>query len=100
MRTASRRHDTNQLIVAGLGAAGEAGELADTVKKIVFHHHGFGSDQVDKLIKEAGDVMWYIALLADFLGCSMESIAEANIEKLKKRYPDGFDVERSKHRED
>lgn len=86
-----------QLLNAALGLNGEAGELADEIKKIFFHGHELNKD---KLIKEAGDILWYIALLADAIGVDMETIAEKNIEKLKKRYPEGFSSERSIHRQD
>lgn len=80
-----------------LGMAGEGGECADVWKKYL--HQGHPLDR-GKLIKEAGDVLWYIAELAAGLGVTLEEIATRNIEKLSARYPDGhFDAERSIHRE-
>ena len=80
-----------------LGIAGEGGECADIWKKYL--HQGHPLDR-EKLIKEAGDVLWYIAELAAGLGVTLEEIATRNIEKLSARYPDGhFDAERSIHRE-
>lgn len=80
-----------------LGMAGEGGECADIWKKYL--HQGHTLD-LEKLIKEAGDVLWYVAELAAGLGVPLEEIATRNIEKLSGRYPDGhFDAERSIHRE-
>lgn len=78
-----------------LGLAGETGEVCDYLKKA--YHHGHRLDE-GKVIEELGDVLWYVAALADAFGFSLRSVAEANIDKLKERYPDGFDPERSKNR--
>jgi len=79
-----------------LGMAGEGGECADIWKKHL--HQGHPLDR-EKLIKEAGDVLWYVAELAAGLDVTLEEIATRNIEKLRSRYPDGFAAERSIHRE-
>ena len=79
-----------------LGMAGEGGECSDVWKKHL--HQGHPLDR-EKLIKEAGDVLWYVAELAAGLGVTLEEIATRNIEKLRNRYPDGFAAERSIHRE-
>lgn len=80
-----------------LGMAGEGGECADIWKKHLHQGHPFDRE---KMIKEAGDVLWYVAELAAGLGITLEDIASRNIEKLSGRYPDGhFDAERSIHRE-
>ena len=77
------------------GLNGEAGECIDILKKVEFQGHAF--DPV-KLVDELGDVLWYIAQTATGLNITLEDVAQHNIEKLKKRYPNGFDVERSIHR--
>jgi NTP pyrophosphatase (non-canonical NTP hydrolase) len=79
-----------------IGVSGEAGELTDMIKKGIFHGHGLDKE---KIIKEAGDVLWYISALLKVLGVSLSEAMETNIEKLKARYPDGFDYERTKFRE-
>jgi len=85
-RTARDDHPARAL-VAVAGLAGEAGEVAELLKK----HHGHGHDlDVGKLAKELGDVLWYLAELAACHGLDLDAIAEANILKLKARYPDGF----------
>lgn len=94
MRTAEQKSRAWSNVALGL--AGEAGECADIVKKYL--HQGHPLD-TEKLMKELGDVAWYVALGATVLGVTLEEVLAANIEKLKARYPDGFDPERSLHRE-
>lgn len=79
----------------GLGLCGESGEVADIIKKHTFQGH-----ELDKkhIVEELGDVAWYMAVLADMLGYSLNDVLEMNVEKLKKRYPDGFSEERSVNR--
>jgi len=79
-----------------LGLAGEAGEVADIVKKHVGHGHDLDHD---KIVAEIGDVLWYCACLSDHLGVSLGDVAARNIEKLRKRYPEGFSTERSLKRD-
>ena len=86
------------LAVLGLGLTGEAGEVADIIKKIVGHKHPLDADTEKKLLKELGDVLWYIATLCESLGFNLYSVAEENIAKLKARYPEGFSTERSINR--
>lgn len=70
-----------------LGLAGEAGEVAEAVKKGVFHQ----VEIPDELIKkEIGDVMWYVASLCTLYGLSLSDVLAENVEKLRRRYPDGF----------
>lgn len=96
MRTAKTLNQ-EQLITNGvLGANGEAGEIADILKKAMFQGHELDRE---KMIEECGDLLWYCAILAQGLGTTLGQIAHQNIEKLQKRYPDGFDPERSKNRE-
>lgn len=87
--------DNLHLAVMALGLAGEAGEVADMVKKLIGHGHHFDHDA---LVKELGDVLWYVAAVADCYGLSLETIAHANVEKLRKRYPDGFTHAASRER--
>ena len=96
MRTANPNTDEGaKLINAVLGLAGESGEVADHVKKFLYQGHEL---DIEKLIKEAGDILWYIALLSQALGRNMDYIAQENIMKLRKRYPDGFSTEKSINR--
>ena len=95
-RTAGNKLKSDKMEEALFGLAGEVGELCDHYKK--YMHQGHDIDY-DHMAEEAGDVMWYLAEIADALGLTMEDIARRNIEKLLKRYPDGFDPERSINRE-
>lgn len=80
-----------------LGLAGEAGEVADMIKKHIYHGHDL--DRND-LIKELGDVLWYVSQVAAWNGINMNTIAVTNVAKLRKRYPEGFSQEASQNRED
>ena len=95
-RTSNTYISTDKIQNALLGLPGEVGELCDHFKKHKFQGHAFDRDH---MIEEAGDVLWYLSELADGLDISLEDIAIRNIEKLARRYPDGFDPERSMHRE-
>lgn len=74
-----------------LGLVGEAGEVAERIKKIYRDHEGDFS-KLDKtaMMKELGDVLWYIATLSDFLGISLEEIASLNASHLKRRAKHGL----------
>lgn len=88
----------NMMVVeSALGLCGESGEVADIIKKAEFHGHELDEKDV---IKELGDVMWYVALMCTALGIPMSEVITKNIEKLKKRYPDGFSEERSINRDE
>ena len=89
-----RTHE-QQLANAALGLAGEAGEVADTLKKHLFHAHPLDRDG---MVKELGDCLWYVAAMATVLGVEMEEIGARNIDKLRRRYPEGFSAERSLNR--
>ncbi len=82
---------------AALGLAGESGEFADVIKKVSFQGHAIDEEH---LAEEIGDILWYCALAATGLGLDLDDIANNNIAKLMKRYPQGFDQERSIHREE
>ena len=70
-----------------LGLAGEAGEVANIVKKIQRDHGGIITDEIrGKLKDELGDVLWYISACADELDLTLTEIAEFNVEKLAKRH--------------
>ena len=83
------------LINGVMGLCGESGEAIDLVKKHLAQGHALDRDA---LIKELGDVAWYLAETAYALDVSLEEVFERNIAKLKARYPQGFDVERSENR--
>ena len=83
------------LINGVMGLCGESGEAIDIVKKWLAQGHELDKE---KLAKELGDICWYLAETATALDLSLEDIMAANIEKLRKRYPEGFDADRSRNR--
>jgi len=85
-----------RLMVSALGLAGEAGEFANLVKKMTAHGHPL---DVEALGDELGDVLWYLAEAASACGLDLSAVGEKNVEKLRKRYPNGFSKERSLNRE-
>ena len=84
------------LINGVMGLCGESGEAIDIVKKWLAQGHELDKE---KLARELGDIAWYLAETAWALEIPLEEIFQANIDKLKKRYPQGFDSQRSIHRE-
>lgn len=78
-----------------MGLNGEAGECIDILKKHKFQGHDM---DYDHLKDELSDVLWYLAETAEGAGLSLSDIAEYNIEKLFKRFPDGFSADRSINR--
>lgn len=80
------------LINSVMGLCGESGEAIDIVKKWLAQGHPLGREH---LAKELGDVAWYLAEAATALDLDLEDILRANLEKLERRYPDGFSTEKS-----
>ncbi len=83
------------IIWNAVGLAGEAGEVADLIKKGIFHQHGL---DVAKLKKELGDVLWYVAALCSKLDLDLSDVMAANIAKLQARYPEDYSSEASRQR--
>ena len=83
------------LINGVMGLCGESGEAIDIVKKHLAQGHPLDREG---LIKELGDVAWYLAETAYALDVSLEEVFQRNIDKLKARYPEGFDTRRSVER--
>ena len=83
------------LNLVALGLNGEAGQVADYWKKVKYHNHKMNNDI---MIKQLGDVLWYLAIGARALRISFNDIAIKNIEKLKTRYPNGWDSNNSINR--
>ena len=83
------------LINAVMGLCGESGEAIDIVKKWLAQGHDLDRE---KLARELGDVAWYLAEAATALDMDLETILQGNLDKLAKRYPDGFQTHRSLNR--
>jgi len=94
-RTGKPRGTRDDLLLGAVGLAGESGEVADIVKKHVFHGHDLDTAHA---LEELGDILWYVAWTASALGSSLTAVAEANLRKLQKRYPDGFSETASRDR--
>lgn len=80
------------LINSVMGLCGESGEAIDIVKKWLAQGHELDKEH---LVKELGDIAWYLAEAATALDIPLEQVFKANIDKLKKRYPEGFETKRS-----
>lgn len=96
-RTSNTKSRMDKITNGVLGLNGESGEVIDVIKKYMFQGHDL---DVDKIIDELGDVLWYIAELAEGVGMNLSEIAEHNITKLRKRYPEGFESDKSINRID
>ena len=91
------KYDVGGILNAALGLSGEVGELNDILKKWIFHEKNL---DVEHTKKEIGDIMWYVAMMCESFGWNLDDILQMNVDKLKQRYPDGFDVELANHRKD
>ncbi len=98
MTTLNPDLDRKDILINGvMGLCGESGEVIDIVKKHLAQGHELDKE---KIIKELGDVAWYMAEIATVLDVELEDVLVQNIEKLKKRYPEGFSIEKSIHRDE
>lgn len=97
LRTMSPETEADPLLNGALGLAGESGEFCDLIKKNRFQRHPLDKEH---LAKELGDICWYLATSAYGLGLPLSEIMDRNIQKLKERYPEGFDEQRSLNREE
>lgn len=101
-KSINRLFDTHDIevgdcIMACLGLSGEVGEFTDMMKKVIFHEAKFEEEHAKK---ELGDILWYIACMAHAFGWDLDEIMQTNIDKLKARYPEGFDIKLSAHRKE
>ena len=89
-KTAIYPNKDNNFIYPTLGLAGEAGEVAEKIKKVIRDGNGIITEEKKtEITKELGDVLWYVANLAKELGISMDDVAQKNIEKLQSRQQRG-----------
>ena len=98
MRTLNPKLDNKDVLInAVMGLCGESGEAIDIVKKYLAQGHDFDKE---KFKKELGDIAWYLAEAAYAIDVPLEEILLGNIEKLKKRFPEGFSEEKSINRKE
>lgn len=95
LRTCMEFKNTRYAILYSALAMGEAGEYQGLVKKWLFHGH---PPDTSAMMKELGDVLWAVAQGAKALGCTLDDVAQMNLDKIKRRYPEGFSEERSRDR--
>ena len=96
MRTLNPALSKKDVLINGvMGLCGESGEAIDIVKKHLAQDHELDREA---LVKELGDIAWYLAETAYALDVKLEDVLQGNIDKLKKRYPEGFEREKSIHR--
>jgi len=96
LRTASGMNKELPMSLNGvMGLAGESGECVDMMKKHLFQGHPLDKEH---MAKELGDVAWYLAVTAHAIGYDLETVLQMNVDKLRKRYPNGFEAEKSLHR--
>jgi NTP pyrophosphatase (non-canonical NTP hydrolase) len=96
-RTMTLTDPRRVVLMCGLGSPEEAGEVAGIIKKWYFQGHDLDHES---LKEEIGDTLWYLTVLSTALGFSLSDIFEANRDKLRKRYPNGFSTEASLARVD
>jgi len=75
-----------EIMTWGLGVTGEAGDIASCIKKTFVHN----KDVKEGIKENIGDMMWYTAMICNFFGWSLQDILNENLNKLKARFPDGF----------
>lgn len=95
LRTLGTHTADDTVTMAALGLAGEVGECVEIVKKAIFHDTPFDPE---RLKLELGDVLWYLTALCHVSQMTLGDVMEANVAKLRARYPFGFDPERSRNR--
>jgi NTP pyrophosphatase (non-canonical NTP hydrolase) len=88
-----------RLLTSAVGINAEGGEFMEIVKKMIFQGKSWNEDNKEHLIIELGDIMWYVAQACKALEVSMDEVVSRNVQKLMKRYPEGyFDVYYSENR--
>ena len=98
MRTLNPELDKKDVLINGvMGLCGESGEAIDLVKKHL--HQGHPLDK-EGIVRELGDIAWYLAETAFALDVDLETVMQGNIDKLKRRYPEGFEAMKSIERDE
>jgi NTP pyrophosphatase (non-canonical NTP hydrolase) len=93
-KATAKKFDTpeKEILTWGLGITGEAGDVASCIKKTYAHDN----DQRQGIKENIGDMLWYAAMICNFFNWDMEEVLNENIEKLNKRFPQGFTIQNAK----
>ena len=89
--------DIGGILNGCLGLSGEVGEFNDIIKKWIFHEKPLDEEHAKK---ECGDIFWYLAMICESFGWELDEIMQMNVDKLKARYPEGFDVQKANNRKE
>ena len=90
IRDLEETSEMHRLLTAAVGMSAEGGEFLEIVKKIIFQGKPYNEDNVRHLKIELGDILWYVAQACMALDISLDEITDMNIEKLSKRFPEGY----------
>ena len=90
----------SRLLCAAIGLAGEVGEFNEIIKKSLFQGRELNEDTITHMKKELGDVMWYVAQGCMALNTTIDEIIDMNEEKLRERFPDGFNKQSNENRKE
>ena len=90
LRDLEEKSDIHRLLTAAVGISAEGGEFLEIVKKMIFQGKPYNEDNVRHLKIELGDILWYVAQACMALDISLDEITDMNIEKLSKRFPEGY----------
>ena len=90
IRDLEETSEMHRLLTAAVGMSAEGGEFLEIVKKIIFQGKPYNEDNVRHLKIELGDILWYVAQACMALDISLDEITDMNIDKLSKRFPDGY----------
>jgi NTP pyrophosphatase (non-canonical NTP hydrolase) len=94
-------NNVSRLLTAGVGINAEAGEFLEIIKKALFQGKPLNKDTTDHMMRELGDIMWYVAQACMALEITLEEVIVLNMLKLADRYPEGqFSVQRSENRKE
>lgn len=87
--------ESAEFLELAMAMAVRSGKFADYMKKVLGHGHDLDRE---KVVKELGDVLWYVAMIAEMVDIPLSEVAETNNKKLANRYPNGFESEKSINR--
>ena len=90
IRDLEETSEMHRLLTAAVGMSAEGGEFLEIVKKMIFQGKPYNEENVRHLKIELGDILWYVAQACMALDISLDEVTDMNIDKLSKRFPDGY----------